>query len=42
MNKGTGMMEPEESAAAIKRVCDQLEPSDAGRFLDWEGRPINW
>ena len=42
MNKGTGMLEPRDSAEAVKRVCDGLTSANAGYFLDWQGQRMEW
>ena len=42
MNRGKGMLTPEESARGVKRVCDGLLPHDAGKFLDWERKELAW
>lgn len=35
-------LSPIESAQALIRVIDGLQPSDSGRFFAWDGRPIEW
>ena len=42
MNRGKGMLSPEQSAVGIKHVCDSLTAIDAGKFLDWERKELAW
>ncbi len=35
-------LSPEESVAAMLRVIDRLDPSDTGRFLDHQGKELDW
>jgi NAD(P)-dependent dehydrogenase (short-subunit alcohol dehydrogenase family) len=37
-----GRLSPAESAQALLRVIDGLQPSDSGRFFAWDGKPIDW
>ena len=33
---------PEEAVRGMIQVIDQLQPGDAGRFLQWDGRELPW
>jgi len=33
---------PEQAAANILAVLDQLRPEDSGGFFDWAGKPVPW
>jgi NAD(P)-dependent dehydrogenase (short-subunit alcohol dehydrogenase family) len=35
-------LQPEESISGMRRVIDELEPSDSGEFFDHDGDPIPW
>jgi len=37
-----GELTPEDSAAGLLQVIDQLRDTDSGRFLDWRGQPMPW
>jgi NAD(P)-dependent dehydrogenase (short-subunit alcohol dehydrogenase family) len=37
-----GRLSPAESAQALLRVVDALQPADSGRFFAWDGKPIGW
>lgn len=39
---GHERMRPNESASAMLSVLDQLDPADTGRFLAYDGKPIDW
>lgn len=39
---GAARLSPDESAQALVRVIDALQPSDTGRFFAWDGQPIEW
>jgi NAD(P)-dependent dehydrogenase (short-subunit alcohol dehydrogenase family) len=33
---------PDEAAANLLAVLDQLTPADTGGFFDWKGDPVPW
>jgi len=33
---------PEEAAANLLGVLDQLDPAQSGGFFDWAGKPVPW
>ncbi|NBB61505.1 SDR family NAD(P)-dependent oxidoreductase [Pseudomonas sp. ODNR1LW] len=35
-------LSPDESAQALLKIMDRLQPSDTGRFLAWDGQAIDW
>ena len=37
-----GLLKPEESAAAVRQLCDRVTPQMAGAFYDWRGRTLEW
>jgi hypothetical protein len=39
---GRKTLAPEEAAQALVAVMHGLGPADSGRFLAWDGAPIDW
>lgn len=42
MGGPSGLISPEESITGIRRIVARLTPADAGRFFNYDGKPIAW
>lgn len=42
MGGPSGLISPEESISGIRRLVARLTPADAGRFFNYDGKPIAW
>ena len=37
-----GKLSPAESVKSVRSVISSLKPEDAGKFLNWDGKPFPW
>jgi NAD(P)-dependent dehydrogenase (short-subunit alcohol dehydrogenase family) len=42
MGGPSGLISPEESITGIRRIIERLVPADAGKFFNYDGKPIPW